>query len=232
MTASGRVWELDKIPLALDNSPIVEGGSNWPNLAGVDSGKFQPPPEGPLEIVWKRSLAKLNDFCWPALHHTPALKAEIADELAERFNGFSLIDVQYIKDFSWKTPLPYEKLFDKKPLLKVLYITHCIDADEERSTIVVKPVCGDDPEQLGMFIEGIEEKESIQKPVITGKWRVKTTRRLPEHGIFIRTSDLEGCDFFRINQNRSGLYCTDSARDFIIDSRFSGVDFLEVGEII
>ncbi len=50
-------------------------------------------------------------------------------------------------------------------------------------------------------------------------------------GIFVQASLLEGHSFFKVNQFPVRNVCTNAVRDFVLERRYTNIDFFEVGEL-
>ncbi len=184
-----------------------------------------PLPSGKLAINWNRRLRKMDDFFWPVLMLTPIGRKSVVEELVAKFEGAIGINVPYTTIENHAGDRPDDKTW---PELKALWITCCLDADEDRSTIVRWV---DDQGRDSIKISGIEKSEDGWNEEEFENFEIRK-KRVPGHGLYVRNSDLSGCDFFRVNQNRFWLFCTDKVKQFVDAQGYAGLDFLEAGDVI
>jgi hypothetical protein len=83
----------------------------------------------------------------------------------------------------------------------------------------------------GVFdVIGIEEKGTRWDQE---SFRLKTINnpRKPKHGIFFETENLTS-HIFKVKEFPTWVLCSSKVKEFFLESDFSNVDFIEVGEMV
>jgi hypothetical protein len=186
----------------------------------------------PMVIEWEPGSEIVGDFTWVGFGAEAFVTEAVLEALSGRFSGFEPGPVEMFqepdldpaKDTEPRVWLPYEgpKLFE-------LLITDWVHLDRDRSSITPSApkcsTCGSE----AFHVEGVERRESrwdkVRKELIPIH-----TPRLPGQGIYIAQHDLGGTCIFRIYEQPGAVFCTDRVRDFVLESGFSNVLFLERGE--
>jgi hypothetical protein len=208
-------------------------GTLWILAPPIQRGDFAKPgqrgawevgPDGgehrvrPLIIEWQPGSDLVGDFSWAAFEVIVTVSA--GQRLAERFAEFELSPVKMIEGESASGGSPSVSFPYKGPPVREFSVTASVPFDPTRSTFDARgtPV-------------GVERHELLTVDRGTGKANWRRVARVPGHGVFVRGRDIEGLDIFKV-RGISWNFCTGRVRDFILESGFTNVDFLEVGEII
>jgi hypothetical protein len=120
--------------------------------------------------------------------------------------------------------LPYDG-----PIWYDLWVDQFISMDLNKSSIHYLPK---EPhkEKNNFEIIGHEQIDSYRDPG-TNEIVYKKTPRTPGLGIYINKKMLGSLDFFRITECCNWIFCTDPVHDYILEKKYTNVDFLEMGEI-
>ena len=186
----------------------------------------------PLVIEWEPDSDVVGDFVWPGFGSDIAVTDRVIEVLAARNSKFELGPVEMYQDPKLKRTkrskprvwLPYKgsPLYD-------LWVTYQVSVDHERSSISLQnrcSACGIDRYK----VSGIERWES--------NWDQERMELIPTHiersqdqGLYVRRSDLNGYQLFRVNEAPAWILCTDGVKEAIEAEDLTNVMFLEVGEI-
>ena len=181
----------------------------------------------PLVIEWTKwttASESVGDFLWPAIGENLVMHERIFQELQDRFGGIEK-EPEPIRIIPPKHKRKKKKTTEDSSLtiwideLKIIEarILHYVDIDWDKSCIKTTEEGG----------------ENIEIDVDSETFTV-TTQRIPRvegGGIYVKASLLQGHSFFKVNQFPIMNLCTDAVRDFILEKRYTNIDFLEVGEL-
>ena len=160
-------------------------------------------------------------------------KRHVAEELSHAFNELTLHEVTILNrlnptDKKRRNYYVGEDIVEIRSPLRVELDAHRCTIEDNDRAFVPCPVCG----RVVGNLEGIEllPTESYVRNVRPPNYK----RRVPrEHGkgVFLFMDELKGSDFFSLGGSFH-MFCTEQARDFILDRGFSNVDFREVGLLL
>jgi hypothetical protein len=187
----------------------------------------------PLIIEWEPSSNVIGDFTWAGLGIV--ITQTVGQALLARFREFELGPVEMIQNPRLRRPrrvtrrtkprvwLPYEG-----PPVCELWVTAWANADLERSTLRVR---GTDPDTGGTLYvtDGVESDEIHWDRDALKASRTRTPRE-PGRGVYVAEGELGSVDIFQVRQVPGIIFCTDAVRDFVLESKFTNVDFFEMGE--
>ncbi len=195
-----------------------------------------PDRERPLVIEWEPEVVSIGDFTWSfGSSEYIIVKQEVGEILRKRYGGIELRPIEMFQNPKLKHPkrmtrrtkpriwLPYEG-----PPLCELFVTAWVEADIQRSTITA---VGKHPNYdiMRYKIEGDERIDTHYD--MNTKQLIKTRiPREPGKGIYIAVNALKKIDIFRVTQLPGWTFCKDTVRQFILDNKFTNIDFLEMGE--
>jgi hypothetical protein len=189
----------------------------------------------PLTIMWQPDSDVIGDFTWiQGEASIVVVREHVGRRLLERFKGFELGRVEMVQDPKLKRPqrvtrrtkprvwLPYEG-----PPLCALSVTASVEADRDRSSLRPAGVGLNGEERFE--VEGVERSDpKWDKTRLELVWR--HTPRLPGAGIYVPGTHLEAIDVFHVRALPPWILCTDAVRNFIMESRLTNIDLLEMGE--
>jgi len=201
-------------------------------------GTWYQPGEGkpservrPLIIEWEPGSDVIGNFTWPGLGII--VTESVGRALSDRFRGFELGPVEMVQDAKLKRPqrvtrrtkprvwLPYEG-----PPLYDLWVTAWVTADLEQSTLNLKEAeVGTDTARYQL-----EGHERIEYFGVFPDLVRKRIPREPGKGVYAPEKELRHADIFHLRQIPGWVFCTDAVRDFVLESKFTNVDFFEMGE--
>ena len=191
----------------------------------------------PLVIQWELGSDELGDFTWALGAPEVVITARATDLLLSEFQGFKPSRVVMQQDPEITQGRRRSKQSERRvwlpyngPPLRELWVTRYLNADRSRSTVretLNCACCG----RIDYQIDGIERRSSrfdqqkkqlveIHAPRVSGQ------------GIYVHEEDLRGADFFEVVEFPDRVLCTDQAKRFIEEHRFTNVAFLEVGDVI
>lgn len=187
----------------------------------------------PLVIEWQPGSDVVGDFTWPGFDSEIVVKDFVMESLLSRFSGFEPGPVETVQDPKLRPTgrgkprvwLPYSG-----PSLYEVWITTWAHIDAEISTVFLKNRCGTCG-AMRYEVSGVERWDSKWSPE-TGTLQRRHRPREAGKGIFVREDDLCGDSIFHAYELPSWMFCTDPVRDFVVQSGFTNVTFLEMGETI
>ena len=100
----------------------------------------------------------------------------------------------------------------------------------ERSSISIRKSCSTCG-RVDYEVTGIAHRDSSIN-LKTGDYRQFLIPRKHNRGVYVHGNDLRGADFFEVVEFPGRVLCTDRAKRFIEEQRFTNVAFLEVGDVI
>jgi hypothetical protein len=184
----------------------------------------------PLVIEWEKGSTVIGDFVWPGFATELVVRAHIFKTLQQRFGGIEARPVQIVP----VKHKPKRRVEDGQlhtwsnhvDLVDMRILTH-VNADVSKTTqqLVVH-------EDGGMEYEyaGIEHLEwfPVSGALVPECRRVP---RLPGTGIFVSSDALKGQSVFIVDECPAWNLCTDPVRDFILEEKYTNIDFFEAGEL-
>jgi hypothetical protein len=191
----------------------------------------------PLVIQWEPGSDALGDFTWALGAPEVVITARVTDLLLSEFQGFkpSRVVMQQDPEITQgrrrskqsepRVWLPYDG-----PPLRELWVTRHLNADRSRSTVreaLNCACCG----RINYEVRGVESRSSRFDQQKKQLVEVHVPR-VPGQGIYVHEGDLGGADFFEVVEFPDRVLCTDRAKRFIEEQRFTNVAFLEVGDMI
>jgi hypothetical protein len=185
----------------------------------------------PLVLEWERGSYVVPDFLWPSFEGDVAVQERVFRELRDRFGGIDGGPVEIIPP-KWKRRKRKTSeddsltIWSKDLHLVDVRIVHDVDIDWERSCI--KRIHQDG--KVLLEVEGGERTEVIIEPEIPA-FATRRIARAKGGGIFVKASLLQEHWFFKVNQFPVWNLCADSVRDFMLEKRYTNIDFFEVGEL-
>jgi hypothetical protein len=188
--------------------------------------------EKPIVLFWQTGSDVIGDFLVTGFDSDVVVMERAAAALEERFTGFERGPVEIVDDpeaaaerRGRRVPSPYSG-----PDLVELWIVRWVHLDQERSTAELEWRCGTCGYERWR-LDGVERWDSYWDAEAKLLIPRKTTRE-PGAGVFVREEALEGADIFRVHEFPGWVFCTDRVRDFILEQRFTNVDFSEMGDIL
>lgn len=214
--------------------------SNFTYAAAGRRGSWTPEENGPqsrvkpLIIEWLPGSNTLGDFIWPGFDSDIGVVESVGLELKEYFKGFQLGPVEMIQKKSLKKPknlnrgkkriwLPYEG-----PKWYGLWVDNFVSMDMEKSTIYYSSESSEQNTK-DFNVIGYEEWDSFRCPK-TKEIVYKKIPRISGMGIYINKNFLGGLDIFKLKGNFKWIFCTGKVREFILEKKYTNVEFLEMGE--
>lgn len=181
---------------------------------------FSPPDY--VELEWVEGSEEIADFVFNV--EQIISRSSVADELLERFRGFSKGEVRMPDHPKLRRPTRPAKRLPKRvwlpyqgPELCTMRITQEAPLDD-KSTVEVESHCA----ACGMIKYG--EFPEIRQ--LLGPQRLPRER---DKGFFFKQRLLRDADFFRPKDTGYPL-CTERARNFMIGKGYTNIDLIEVGE--
>lgn len=149
-------------------------------------------------------------------------RAEVAEQLANAMNCLRAEDAKVFIDYRRKRP--YEG-----PAVKELIFTHRIPWNPKLPSLDIQlcPGCG-----RANRVKLHDVESGPYEDLIAERWEMMPSKpRVPGRGIIVLKKDVGDCDFFVYGDTRFEL-CTARARAYIEGKGWSGLQFLEYGEIV
>ena len=149
---------------------------------------------------------------------------EIISELVTRFCGACEVKAKF--SLPQAEPANAKKKTKKKDVMPDLY--------PEIAVLHISKEIDPLPQSTVSFSDRCSGCGSYHIESLTGveQWDLRAhTPRVDGSGLFVRSEDLDGCDFFR--PRHSGyVLCTDRVREFVLERGYTNVRFLEFGNVI
>ena len=178
-------------------------------------------------IAWEPGSDEVGDFSWPGFDSEVVVTDPVLEALRS-FSGFEPGPVEVVEDADarrrrgTRVRLPY-----RGPRLHELWVTASVNMDRDRSSAELEhacPTCG--AEQWELY--GVERWDSHYDRGLQQLVRTKT-ERLPNAGVFVHETHLDGAQVFRVRELPAWIFCTDAVREVVQQAGFSNVAFLEMG---
>lgn len=184
----------------------------------------------PLLLAWEPGSDKIGDFSWAGFDSEVVVIDPVLEELRS-FAGFEPAAVEVVEDADAgktrgkRVAFPY-----RGPLLHELWVTTSVGLDRDRSSAELEHACSTcGAERWELY--GVERWDSHFDHELKKLVRTKT-ERLPNAGVFVHETELDGADLFRVREFPAWIFCTDRVREIIEKADFSNVSFLEMGDTI
>lgn len=188
-----------------------------------------------LTIQWQPGSDRLGDFAWDISGSWPIAQTRVLDELMAHFRGFEASPLTMTQDPKLKRPrrpgkrskpriwLPYTG-----PELRELWVTKIVHFYSPKTSAAILQQC----DACGVTrweLRGNERRDWHWDPVARKMLWVRIPRT-PNQGLYVRAVDLNGCDFFAVQEFPGWVLCSDRAKNFMVERGYTNVAFLEVGE--
>lgn len=192
----------------------------------------------PLVIEWEAGSDLVGDFVWAGVT-IPLVTEAVCAALRAQFTGFEGGRVEMIQNPRLTKPtrrtkgagarvwLPYAgpELYHLRPTAWV----H-MDAGRTTARLVRRcSACGDERYEL----EGVEQLDyHVDFKQDPPRYELQHARiqRAPGQGLHLSTRELGDSDLFGVHEFSGWVFCTDRAKRFIEENRYTNVGFREMGE--
>lgn len=218
-----KVWKL-QVPVSLEYAEMLVLYRDPPRDQVACSACEATNWHEPLVVEWDSGSDEIGDFT-----HARArivTKAAVADELLQRFHGFTKGRIEMPDHPKLRRPQRITKRTPKRvwlpysgPELVEFLVSREVPL-LPGSSAIIDWVCQQCGRIMYKGFEGLEEK-TIRSHV----------PRKEGKGLYFRGADLCGADFFRPRSTGLTL-CTDGARRFMQERAYSNIEFLDVGDIV
>lgn len=187
-------------------------------------------------VEWQPGSDVVGDFAWDESGSPVLVKHAVLRELGQVFRGLTGVPVEMVQSPRLKRPsrpnkrtrpriwLPYTG-----PPVCELWASKYVHPDTQHGSLTLKGPC-DLCGRISYRLEGVERVESHWDPERREVVQIHYPRT-PGGGLFVRASDLEGCDFFSVYEYEA-IFCTDRAKEFIEQRGYTNIMFREYGEVI
>ena len=190
----------------------------------------------PLIIEWEPGSDIIGDFVWPGFANDIAIEVDAFEDLRQRFSGFESGPVEMVQDPKLRKPRlntehtkPRVWLSYEGPPLYDLWVTSCVDMDQQRTTAKLTKSCNGCGYQQYEIV-GIERR-SVEMDQDKMELAWTRTPRVPGQGLFLDKLRLNDTDIFRVKEFSGCILCTDRVKAYIEDRRLNNVTFLEYGDV-
>jgi hypothetical protein len=225
MTEGSRIWRLSD-PSNATFARVIRNGYWYSGREATD------PMDVQLVIEWKSAGAICPDFLWPGFDDDVVVASDIGQELNQRFKGFQLVNVMQKgsppRKRSAKPGLQVPLVQREPREYHVLWVRTFVDHDKDTTTIKEELETDGGTRTI---LDGIErvETEWIPDPGVLLKKRIP---RVESKGLFVRREALGKYAIFRVRQWPVAIMCTQEAKDFIEENKYTNIGFKEMGNVI
>lgn len=168
----------------------------------------------PLILEWEPGSDVIGDFAWLGADDEVVVTQRVRIALEGRFRGFEFRSIEFWQDPKLKRPeritrrtkprvwLPYEG-----PPLWDVWVTAWCHLDLERSGEILEKECS-----------------TCGKKIYKGP-------PFEERYLVVDPTSWDGSDIFHVHEYPRWIFCTEQVKEFIKQTGFTNVSFLEDGEI-
>lgn len=235
---AGKLWRLRKPA----NAPFAEGGGGGRACITVVPGQcdrcswgavYSRP--GGLLFDWEPGFDTIGDFTEVGGEYF-AVTRSTYDVLSRRFRGLHAGPIKMVQDPKLKRPTRPNRRTKRRvwlpytgPELVELVVEHVVPYLPSSTTEVIGTCSGCGRERRHLV--GFEEK-SHRYNIALGDLVPFHQPRIPGKGYFVAASAIGDTPIIRFRENSGGIFCTDEAKTFIEDQKFTNIDFWEYGDVI
>jgi hypothetical protein len=193
-----------------------------PKYAHIHAQMGQDISQGYVRVMWDDWLAKGNvipDFIFSAYI---ICRKEIAEDLESRFKGINTVKLSWEKN-------PKESAAKNTNRLKWLP-TENVELSGVFSDVAI-PVLPQSTVKYG--ISGQTGRNCIKE--VVGGAKLQGDIIMPREqgmGLFFSADDVGNYDFFKPEDASSFFLCTETAKAYIENKKYSNIIFLEVGDVV